>query len=226
MSGVIKSDNIAALSRVRSLASTASAALREDDERSRMRRRVALLEAHVRERDKTIAGLRSDAEGALERGREEGRERGLAEARDRGDERLANLEAALVRAHAEVSARLESLDRLAPLLARDCLDVILGDPEHRAAQLRKLISAQLAKIESDLVLAIEVSAVDFPSDEALAAITKKLGLPAARLHAKPELAPGACAMRLRLGRLEIGLDQQWGTLRDLLAELALPEERS
>ena len=74
-----------------------------------------------------------------------------------------------------------------------------------------------------MLLAVEVSREDFADGEALTALAHRLSPLAVVIEANPEMASGACVMRLRLGRLSIGIDQQWGVLRDLLTEMSEPE---
>ena len=227
MSGVIKSGNFADLSSVRPIGTQAQAAIvplqRQDEEKERLRRSVAALESQLRERDVAIDVLRRDVERAFEEGKAKGHATGLADAEDRQTERLDRLDASARKAQEGVSAGLVSLDRLAALLARECVEKIIGNAEDRADLIGYVIAAQLAKIDKAMLLAIEVSAEDFPDGEMLAALSRRLGPTAVAIEASPELAAGACIMRLRLGRLSVGIDQQWGVLKDLLTEMSLPE---
>src|SRR5262249_55988491 len=117
---------------------------------------------------------------------------------------------------AELKTSLVALERLAPALAAQCLDIIFGDAKHRAGEVRKIIGEQLSKIEKSAVLGIEVSRADFSNREAVAALARRIGMPAAVVSARAEIPDGGCIMRLRLGQMEIGLSQQWDSLRDLL----------
>jgi flagellar biosynthesis/type III secretory pathway protein FliH len=224
---VIKSGNLAGLSSVRPIAAHASAAIvplqRQDEERERLRRTIATLESDLRERDVAIDVLRKDVERAFAEGTAKGHAAGLADAEDKQNDRLDRLEATARLAQEGVSAGLVSLERLSALLARECVDKILGNAQDRADLIGYIIAVQVAKIDKSMLLAVEVSRDDFPDAEALAALAQRLSPLAVALEANAEMAPGACVMRLRLGRLAVGIDQQWGALKDLLTEMSEPE---
>lgn len=226
MSGIIKSGNLADLSAVRSIAvpsPVSAASMKLEEERERARKRIAALEEDLRKRDASIVALRADVDRAFEEGKAQGHNAGLAEAQDRQTERLSLLDDALHQANAELSKGLSSLDRLAALLARECLDKILGSSADHAELLGRIISTQIAKIDKAMLLGIEVSRQDFSDDEMLAVLRKPSGLPSIALTARDDLPSGGCVMQLRLGRMNIGIDQQWSALREVLGEMALPE---
>lgn len=189
-----------------------------EEECERLRQRVTALDGELGRRDATIAELRAEIPRAEEKAKAEGRELGFKDAQDRQEARLALLDAGIRQAQTRLSENMSSLERLAALLARECLDTVLGDPKHRASSVRKIIANQVAKIEKSSVLTIELSKADFPDDEALAALAEALR-PAA-LSASEAMAPGACRMTLRLGTIEVGLDRQWTSLRAVLDSIA------
>lgn len=222
MNGIIKSAALDALGSVRPIGAAPMAARRtvEEEEGEHLRRRIAELERELGRRDEGIAALRVDVEEAFERGTAEGRKAGLGEAEDRQSERLALLEGALETAAAELRERLAAMERFAVLMARECLDVMLGDPEWRIELVCGLIRKQMAEIERSALLQVEVSAKDFPDDAALAGLASKVGVSPEVVANRGDLATGDCTMTLRLGRMEIGLRQQWETLREALDEMA------
>ncbi len=221
MSGIIKSENANGLTQVRPLAALTAAMTKQDEERERLRRRIAALEADLNQRDKTIENLHGDVIRAREEGMEDGRKAGLAEAQDLQAERLVLLETAMNRAQSELAASLQSLERLAPLLAQECLEIVLGDADDRAGLLSRIVRAQMGKIDKAALLGIELSRQDFPDEDALAAFASRSGLAAVALTAS-DMPGGGCVMTLRLGRMDVGIHQQWGVLRDLLGEMAMP----
>ncbi len=227
MSGIIKSGSHAELASVRALGTPPPVSVvpmpRKDEERERLRRTVAALESDLRRRDAVIDGLRKDVERAFEGGKAQGREAGLAEARDLQAERLAALEATLREVRTDISAGLGALDRLAALLARDCVEMILGGAEDRAELIARIVGTQVERIDKAMLLGIEVARADFPDDTALAALAERLAPLSVALAADPELPQGGCVMILRLGRMSVGIDQQWGALDALLGRMALPE---
>src|ERR1700710_411557 len=225
MSRIIKSDAAQILSSVRPIGARAPAIMpsHADEDRERLRQVVATLEGQLRERDDAIEVLRKDVPRAFDDGMAQGRDGGLAEAQDCQAERLAVLETAARDAKAEVAAHLGSLERLSALLARDCVGKGLGDSAEHADLIARIVAAQIARIDKAMLLGIEVSRSDFPEDAALAGLALRLGFAPSAITARGDLPAGGCIMVLRLGRMNIGIDQQWGALAALLDDMALPE---
>jgi flagellar biosynthesis/type III secretory pathway protein FliH len=222
MNGIIKSGMLGERSGVRPLGATAAVVLTPyDEELNRLRQRIAFLETELRQRDTTIDRLNGDVKRASEDGVEHGRAAGLAEAKDLQLERLQLLEEGLAKAQAGLSENLSSLEGLACVLARECLDIMLGRSEDRASVLEAIIGAQVAKVGKAMLLRIDVSSEDFPDESLIDAIGKRMGLPDAILTARDDLDSGACQMVLRLGQMEIGIDRQWGTLREILDDMSV-----
>ncbi|MBV8975789.1 MAG: hypothetical protein JO261_14935 [Alphaproteobacteria bacterium] len=196
---------------------------REDEERERSRVRLAHLESELRQRDIQLEDLRHEIPQAFEKGRKEGEAVGLRAAEDRQSERLGLLEAALRDAQARLAQSISGLERLAPLLAGECLDLILGERKYRAAMVRKALAVQLKSIEASCVLAIEVSAQDFPEREALQRLKEDIAPRRIAVEVREEMPSGDCRLVLRLGQMEIGLDQQWTALRGSLEAMSMPE---
>ncbi len=221
MSSIIKSDSHDELAAVRTIAALpiAPPAPVVDVERERLKRRVAELDGVLRQRESEIAELGRDVERAYARGRIEGHEEGLADAQDRQDDRLRVLENAVRDAQTSLENQLKATESLAALLARDGLEVLFGDAAGRGEMVEAIIRTQIEELDKDLVLGVEVSAEDFADAGALPLLTQRLGLPAASLI-RVEAPSGHCVMNLRLGRVDAGLDRQWGVLRALLAGMA------
>lgn len=226
MSGLIKSDSAMGLSAVRPLPRPTAADTRpspEEDERRRLRQHVSALEKELAQRDLAITRLRDDVDEAHRQGKAAGYQSGLADAETRDADRLAALEKAMTRAAAELKESLSSLERLSTLLARDGLDMVLGDPDYRGEILAKIIAAEVAKIEKSALVEIRLSQEDFADEGELSDLAKRVGVAPTMLLATDELSSGGCVMKLRLGQQEIGLRQQWSVLRARLEELAAPE---
>lgn len=227
MSEIIKSARTGEHASVRPIAALYPPAPRvptwHEEECERLNRRLLAVQDELARRDETITSLRGDVEQAFVKGREEGHQLGIAAAEDRQTERLLVLENAAHQAVANVADGVASLERLSALLARDCLDIILGRSDDRTGMVRKIIEVQIAKIDKSMILTVEVSREDFPDTKALAVLSRQFGN-RTKFSTNAELPSGGCTMRLRLGSLEIGIDQQWGALRDLLEEMAMPEE--
>lgn len=219
MNRIIKSGDLGDL--VRPLAHVPPPS-RRDEELHALRQRIASLESDIRQRDAAIEGLKADVKRAFEEGNAQGYRNGLSDAEDRQSERLSLLERGVTKACAELAENMASLERLSALLAHECLDIILGEAADRAEIVRRIIASQIARLDRAMLLAVEVSRQDFPDDDALGSVAAHTGLPLAILSADSEAPSGACSMQLRLGRIDVGIDQQWGVLRDLLDEISLP----
>jgi flagellar biosynthesis/type III secretory pathway protein FliH len=229
MSAIIKSSSAQGLSSVRPLPVANIVPLdevrsKEEAERERLQKRIAILEGDLRQSETANAGLRAEVEATFVQGKAQGHEEGFAAAEKREGERLSLLESALHDGLEVLATSLASLERLSLLLARDALEIILGDPDYRREILEKIIASQVAKIEKAALVEIAVSAEDFPEKRPLSALAKRSGIGSATMVASSDISSGNCLMKLRLGSQEIGLQQQWGALRDRFAELSLPQE--
>ena len=202
----------------------------------RSSRDEALLDAHARitqleqalsDRDKQDAKLRADHEKALTAAAEAAFERGLREAENLETKRLAALEETLGGIGQAVRARLAETERLAAVLARDCLEILFGAHDGHREHVERLLTLQLKRIDSATVVEVRISRGDFPSAASLQELKQRVA-PDGEIQviADATLALGQCTMVLRLGRMEIGLDQQWPVLRDILDQLALPGAKS
>lgn len=228
VNGIIKSTNSSGLSTVRPMAEPALATPviplgKHNEERDALLCRLAQMEQELRQREAEAQDLRTAAVAAREQGAEQGYEAGLIAAQDRQAERLSLLEKSIMRAQANLTESLTSLSRLSALLAQDCVEIILGNAGDRAGFVERIIDTQVARIDRAMLIAIHLSRMDFPDDADLAALTARLGLASVIVTAGPDLPSGACLMTLRLGRLSVGINQQWPVLKNLLDEMALPE---
>jgi flagellar assembly protein FliH len=206
MSGLLKSGS-AAQPPVR-----AAEPPRPDPELARLREALAEAEQKLTEQDRLLGEIPAAIEGALA----EGEEKGRAQAAEREAERLAIIGKAAEQALAGYAEGMAELERLAALLARTCLDRMLLADAGRTETVAALLRGQLTRLETETAVRIQVSAEDFPSPEALAALA-----PApCEIIASPSLREGDCTIQLQLGTLDIGIGQQWGALRDALEEMA------
>jgi flagellar biosynthesis/type III secretory pathway protein FliH len=215
MSAVLKSGSAALRAKVRPFGARTQLQEpeppRPDPEAVRLRAALAEAKAALAEKDDLIAGIPARIEAALA----EGEDKGRAAAESMEAERLDILDRAATRALALYAEEIASLERLAPLLARTCLDKMLLDDAERVKTVSALLHGQLARLDAGAAVRIQVAAEDFPSTEALAGLA-----PApCEILPSPALNSGDCTIQLSLGALEIGIDQQWGALRDMLEEM-------
>jgi flagellar biosynthesis/type III secretory pathway protein FliH len=185
--------------------------------------RILELEARLAERQHAEQALRVQHERALAKAREEAFEQGRDAAQKEDAQRLTLLHDALADLRGRADARLRETERLALVVARDCLDMLFGTAGGRQDEVERLIRHQMARIDHGMVLEIRVSTADFPEEVLIQQLALRLapggGLSLLR---DPQFKSGQCALALLLGRMEIGLDQQWPALRELLGELARP----
>jgi len=195
----------------------------EEEEMDRLRGRIAELEAESGKHEKAMAALRTDA---FEAGQKTGHQAGLREAQDRQDERLTLLEAALGEAVGELRLGIEEMERIAVAIARESLDMMFDEAEQRSSLVVDLIHKQVSKIDRSLLLELLVSSEDFPDDAALSLVAARIGLSPRTITAGGHVKPGDCEMRMQLGRIEIGLNRQWGAIAEALAEMSQPADRA
>ena len=182
---------------------------------------IERLTALLAERDRQIATHAAALARARQTGEAEGRKAGRAEAEKHEKERVDLLRSAIAKANTGFDGALAALERLAVLLALDCLERIFGHDADRNVQVTAIIKKQLATLETTRVIAIEVSQQDF-DQEALDRLRGDCVPPGIALECSDRLASGDCTIRLTLGGLDVGSNQQWHRLRPALAALAEP----
>lgn len=182
--------------------------------------RIAALEAELAAQRASEVDRAEAAAKAEVSAEARGRQAGLDEADERAAERISRLELGLTEARLRLDAELAGLERLAALLAETALARLVDDPQSRRPLIAGIIRQQMRGLEARALLRVEVSAEDFSDPAALEDLAAEAGLSGLRIEPASGLGPGACRLKLRLGELEVGLDQQWGALRGVLAELA------
>lgn len=231
MSGIIKSsDEAAMVARVRSAPGGRQPA--EPDppheqvismEVLSLRRELETLSRRLEERDGEIERLKIDVGRAFREGEAEGRKTGLKEGEERRVEALALLESGIQEAQRRFSDELTSLEGLAAALANEGLSKVLGEPAYRAELVRGTIQHHLKAIEAKSVVRIEVSRDDFPEPAQLDQFVDSIGLAGTDFQSSAELDAGDCRIKLTLGALDIGIDQQRTRLETALTDLAALE---
>jgi type III secretion protein L len=181
--------------------------------------RILELERALRDQRAEVEALRQEQASRRQEAFDEGFSVGLATADDRARDRLELLRTSLADALGDVKTTLGTSERLAALVARECLNKMLAEPEDAAELVAKLIARQFETLERSSVLSVRVAAADFDT-ERLAALEIDMGLAGLDLDASSEVASGGCRMELRLGAIDLGLDRQWPVLRDLLSQFA------
>jgi flagellar biosynthesis/type III secretory pathway protein FliH len=190
-------------------------------ERAALMAQVAGLAAERDLAARRLIELEAERVEAVAVARAAGREAGLAEAASRAEEALARLERSLEGGLAQLAADAAALETLAVQVARAALAKIFADPAGPVRPdpgqlVEAAIRRQLADVEAEMLVRVEVSACDFPDPERLAQLSKALGRGRVQVLANPALTSGDSRLKLKLGEVEIGLPQQWRRLSAVL----------
>lgn len=169
--------------------------------------RVAELEALLRrsEEEKTAIG---------EKMRDEGRREGEAAASTRDRERLELLAKRLGEAVAGMESAIDSRRDIAIEIAHAALERLFADPDLYTGMVAETARRQAAGLARGTIVALRVSAADFP-DAAALSLLPDFG-EAVHIEAEADLPSGACLFDLRLGMLDASLPRQWEAIGALL----------
>lgn len=226
MTAIIKSGDVGLIAGIRALSSapeTRHEAAAIDPELTSLRLHNDRLSREIVQRAEAVERLREEVNLAYEKGLAEGREAGLAEGDKGTSESLRLVEAGIAEALARYTDEIAAMERLAALVARECLERIFGSADDRVDQLCRIIRHQIVGIEAQALIRVDVSQSDFSEDAELARLVAAIGRRDVEVRATDELGAGACQIKLMLGTLSVGIDQQWGRLRSILTELAAPD---
>lgn len=187
-----------------------------DREHAALVEQVASLEAALAQARATIGEHAAALRDAGEHGRQEGFAEGQKAAQNGQAAALERLSLGLERAERDRLAQMAAVETFAILVARSGLERVFGPASDKAALVEAIIRQQLRDLSADLLMRVEVARCDFPDASSLA----KLGLafPGLDVAAIEAFKSGDCRMALRLGGLEIGVDQQWSRLRRLIED--------
>lgn len=147
-------------------------------------------------------------------------EQGRADARADDAKKLASLGEALGRASVVWRDRLASLDGLAAQLVGASVSKIFGDWDEGAELVIRAVRARLKILRREAVVAVQVSAADFPDQAALEATAEQVGSPGCRLLIDPDLSAGDCRIDLKLGAVDVAPRGQIAAIAALLEALA------
>jgi len=153
-------------------------------------------------------------DAAYERGLEEGARR----AHRTEDERTALAAKALDRLRQAHDGWLAEYELLALQLARTALGRVFGDERLQADLVAATLGNSLAAIRREMVVKARVSPLDFQDAAALAELSRRF--PGIEITGDDGLRSGDCAVDLRLGQIDLGLEGQWGRLSAFFDTLA------
>jgi flagellar biosynthesis/type III secretory pathway protein FliH len=166
-----------------------------------------------------LRDLSASLEGAVGAAREEGRREAAATAARDDEARVAALKATLGDALSAWENRLVQLESLAALISRTSLAKIFDRPESYSDLVLDCLAHQVRQIRREAVVAIKVSAADFP-DKAQLERVSLAELPSVAVGPSTELGPGECRIDLQVGHIDAGPATQWRQLEALLHQIA------
>ena len=118
------------------------------------------------------------------------------------------------------SQQLQAVETLALDMTQAALEKIIGDTSHHAEWIAKTIRHQLSAIDPSAVIALRVSAHDYPDAATLRAlICESIRADKLDIRIDTQLPTGACLLELKAEKLDIGLRQQLGHMTQLLETL-------
>lgn len=214
MTPVIKSGAAGADIRVRGLAVAPPPAIPSAQERriAELEHRLELAEADLAARDQEIARLSQAAEAAHAEGRAQGLIEGRKSAEDRSEALLKAVAAAAEAGAAALRDRLTGLEDAVGGLTVLALERIVGHRPERQALIADTVRRAVTESFAGSVIAVEVSAEDFPDAAPLRAL-----LPTeCEVRLLKDLPSGGCRLRLRMGEVDLGLQGQVARLSAVL----------
>lgn len=182
--------------------------------------RMEALERQNGELRAALAAQRIESQKAVAAARTEGERDGKAAADEAAAKRVAALAEGVEEALAAWSDRLAGLEGLAASLARAALAKLLDGHEGHSRFVAAVIARQMHLLRRESLVAIRVSASDFPDDGSLAALASEASTGSVRIVADPDFAPAECRIDLQLGHIDVGVGTQWAQLAKFLDELS------
>jgi flagellar biosynthesis/type III secretory pathway protein FliH len=133
---------------------------------------------------------------------------------------LALLAQGINAAQNDLSVMLENAENISVLVAQAVLEKLFGEPNNYREYVIDLIRHQFRRVDQNSIIAIEVARSDFPDTNEVADLARSLVVPEQQIRVSDQLNAGDCIMRMQIGTLDVGLNQQWGSIQALLGELA------
>lgn len=178
----------------------------------------------LEERDAKITEHSDAVKNAFSEGEEAGRAAAEAEFDNDRAAALALLSDGIEAAKVVLNNALENSESIALMVAQIALDKMFGELTLRKAATVDLIKQQFEQIGHDSFVVLEVSRGDFPNTDEVAELCASLSIMPESVRVSENLEPGDCRMQMELGSLSIGINQQWGAIRELLENMAGRDE--
>ena len=113
---------------------------------------------------------------------------------------------------------MKGLEKLSSMIALAALDRVLGPAHGRDDAVARIVARQVDLLASSAPVEVRVSGEDFAGSAALHDALVRVGVDPVRVRTDPALTSGQVTIRLRLGEVDAGIDQQLTSLRRLLLE--------
>ena len=201
----------------------APAAAGREDRIAKLEGEIERLRTQVAKQSKTIDAFDQQLQQAFSSGRAEGIKVGREDVGSDDAARLAALKLGIEHGLSELRAQLSGIDPLAAGLALDVLQKMFAHPGDSAALVVQLVERQARELDRGAVLQVQVSSADFPGRDPLSELLHVDGLGGVEIETTDRLMSGACVLKLRLGHIATGLDQQWPALRAVIERMAAGE---
>lgn len=182
--------------------------------------RIEALERQNGELLAALAAQRIESQKAVAAARAEGERQGRAAADEASARQVAAFRKGVEEAVAAWSDRLDGLEDLTAALAKAALAKLFDDHEGHSGFVAAVIARQMRLLRRDSLIAIRVSAVDFPDDRLLAALASEAKTGSVRIIADKGLACAECRIDLHLGHIDVGVGAQWAQIAAFLDGLA------
>jgi len=113
---------------------------------------------------------------------------------------------------------IQRLAELSSTIALAAIEQVLGSEHGRGEAVARIVARQLQLLTSSAPAEVRVSASDFADTAALHDALASVNVDPARVCTDPALASGQVTIRLQLGQVDAGIDQQLAALRRLLTD--------
>lgn len=122
-----------------------------------------------------------------------------------------------------LEVKIDTLDGLALMVAQTALENVFNPQGSYKDLVARSITKQVGGLRQEAILYVQVSSQDFETDEALEDLVFALDLKSADIKTSSHLKSGDCVMDLRLGQVEISIQDHWEALQSLFVKMAKDE---
>ena len=187
---------------------------------------ITLLKAENVELKKQLEQLKLDSKAAIEDVEVKVREQVKKSIKQDFSKAYDKLSASIDKAIGDFEDQLASTEALSLLVAQTALEKIFHPTDNYHELTARMIKKQMQGLRRETVVEVRVSGDDFESNEALEDLAFALDLNRANIKISQKLQAGDCIIDLRLGRMELSINNQWEELKTLFKTMAMEESLS